>query len=60
MREERLRTQQRELDSVKREMKKQLLGGATIEPGAELRLLLGRDPSSRDPDDYDLILSHVS
>jgi hypothetical protein len=62
-REKRLGTQQRELDSVKREMKKQLLAGATIEPGglyAELRLLPGRDPSSKDPDDYDLILSHVS
>jgi len=62
-REERLRNQQRELDSMKGEIKKQLLAGATIEPGtlyAELRLLPGRDPSSKDPDDYDLILSHVS
>jgi hypothetical protein len=45
---------------VKREMKKQILAGATIEPGAELRLLPGRDSSSKDPDDYDLIFSHVS
>ena len=59
-REKRLRTQQRELDSVKREMKKQILTGATIEPGAELRLLPGRDSSSKDPDDYELIFSHVS
>ena len=59
-REKRLRTQQRELDSVKREMKKQILAGATIEPGVELRKLPGRDPSSKDPDDYDLIFSQVS
>jgi hypothetical protein len=62
-REKRLSTEQRELESVKREMKKRLLAGATIEPEAlyaELRLLPGRDPSSKDPDDYDLILSHVS
>ena len=61
--EKRLRAEQRGLDSMKREMKKQLLAGATIEPGAvcvELRLLPGRDPSSKNPDDYDLILSHVS
>jgi len=44
-------------------MKEQLLAGASIESGdvyAELRLLPGRDPSSKNPDDYDLILSYVS
>lgn len=59
-REERLRIQQRALDSAKREMKKQLLAGATIESGVELCLLPGRDSSSKNPDDYDLILSRVA
>jgi hypothetical protein len=62
-REKSLRTQQRELQRVRRKMKEELLAGATIEPGAlyaELRLLPGRDPSSKDPDDYELIFSHVS
>ena len=61
--EKRLRADQRELDDLHRKMKEQLLAGATIEPGdlyAELRLLPGRDSSSKNPDDYDLICSYVS
>ena len=61
--EERLRAEERELDTEKRKMKEQLLAGATVEPGhlyAELRLLSGRDPASKNPDDYDLILGYVS
>jgi hypothetical protein len=61
--EERLRTDQQELDDLHKKMKEQLLAGATVEPGdvyAELRLLLGRDSSSKNPDDYDLILGYVS
>jgi hypothetical protein len=61
--EERLRRGERELDNLRREMKEQLLAGAIIESGdlyAELRLLPGRDPASKNPDDYDLILLYVS
>ena len=44
-------------------MKEGLLAGATIEPGdlyAESCLLPGRDPSKKNPDAYDLIVSYVS
>lgn len=61
--EKRLRTEQRELDALQRRMKEQLLAGAAVEPGdlhAALRLLPGRDPSSKNPDDYELILGYVS
>jgi hypothetical protein len=61
--EERLRADKRELDEMHRKMKEQLLAGGTVEPGdlcAELRLLPGRDPASKNPDDYDLIISYVS
>jgi hypothetical protein len=55
--------QGRELDSFRRKMKEGLLAGATIEPGdlyAESCLLPGRDPSKKNPDAYDLIVSYVS
>lgn len=58
-----MRRLEQKLASVRKKMKVDLLAGATIEPGglyAELRLLPGRDPSSKDPDDYDLIVSWVS
>jgi len=61
--ENRLRREERKLADLRRAMKEQLLAGASIESGnvyAELRLLPGRDPSSKNPDDYDLILSYVS
>jgi hypothetical protein len=61
--EERLNASERELVRVRRKMKEDLLAGATIENGdlyAELRLLPGRDPTSKNPDDYDLIISYVS
>jgi len=60
---ERLRREQREFSAMNKRMKEQLLAGATVEPGgiyAELRLLPGRDPSSKNPDDYELILGYVS
>jgi len=60
--ENRLRREERKLANLRRAMKEQLLAGASIESGdvyAELRLLPGRDPSSTNPDDYDLILSYV-
>jgi hypothetical protein len=43
-------------------IKKELLAGATIEHGAhyaELRLLPGRNPNSKNPDDYELVISFV-
>jgi hypothetical protein len=55
------RTQQRA--RAERTIKDELLTGATIELGnryAELRLLPGRDPASKNPDDYDLVVSFVS
>jgi hypothetical protein len=61
--ENRLRREERKLADLRRAMKEQLLAGASIESGdvyAEVRLLPGRDPSSKNPDDYDLILSYVS
>jgi hypothetical protein len=50
------------LDAVNRQIKEALLAGANVEPGrryAELRLLPGRDPASKNPDDYELVVSHV-
>lgn len=54
---------QEELAAKQRRLKESLLAGAAVEPGArhaELRLLPGRDPSSKNPDDYELIVSFVS
>ena len=47
---------------AERTIKDELLTGATIELGnryAELRLLPGRDAASKNPDDYDLVVSFV-
>ena len=58
-----LRTSQQKLATAQRKLKQDPLAGATIEAGdlyAELRLLPGRNPSSKDPDDYDLVVSYVS
>lgn len=54
---------EQELAVRRRAIKEALIAGLPIEPGAyyaELRLLPGRDPDSRDPDDYDLVVSLVS
>jgi hypothetical protein len=43
-------------DDQRRQIKAELLGGATFQPGwAQLKLLSGRDPSSKNPDDYDIV-----
>ncbi|HEY6126850.1 MAG TPA: hypothetical protein VIW23_01595 [Candidatus Acidoferrum sp.] len=58
-----LRRQERELEAHHRRIKEQLLAGDTVEPGefyAQLRLLPGRDPASKNPDDYELDLGYVS
>ncbi|MCU1239310.1 MAG: hypothetical protein JWO19_5897 [Bryobacterales bacterium] len=58
-----LRRMEKALDVKKRAMKEELLAGATVEPGdvyVELRLLPGRDPASKNPDDYDLVVGYVS
>ena len=60
--EEDLRRLERDCESRKRAIKEQLLAGAIVEPGAhyaELRLLPGREPGSRNPDDYALVVSSV-
>ena len=54
---------QKELAAMQRSLKESLLAGAKVEPGAryaELRLLPDRDPSSKNPDDYELIVSYIS
>ncbi len=46
-----------QLDNLRRQIKTDLLGGATVQPkvlSAQLKLLSGRDPSSKRPDDYDV------
>jgi hypothetical protein len=51
------------LAALQKQLKEDLLADAGVEPGAryaELRLLPGRDPSSKNPDDYELIVSFVS
>ena len=61
--EEDLRRLEQERESLERAIKERLLAGATIEPGArdiELRTLPGREPGSKNPDDYALIISLVS
>jgi hypothetical protein len=57
-----LKRTEKRLDAVNRQIKEALLAGANVEPGAryvELRLLPGRDPESKNPDDYELVVSHV-
>jgi hypothetical protein len=54
---------QEELAAIQRRLKESMLAGAMVETGArhaELRLLPGRDSSSKNPDDYELIVSFVS
>jgi len=54
---------EREVSTMERELKANLLAGATVDPGTrcvELRVLPGRDPSSRNPDDYELVITYVS
>jgi len=61
--EEDLRRLEKERENLERTIKERLLAGATIEPGVrrvELRLLPGRDPESKNPDDYALVVSFVS
>lgn len=58
--EQEMRRVEVELRRSQRKLKQDLLAGATIEPGvyyAELRLLPGRDPASKDPDGYELVVS---
>lgn len=53
---------QARLGGARNRLKEKLLAGARLEPGrlvAELRRLPGRNPASVNPDDYELVVSHL-
>jgi hypothetical protein len=60
--EKELRLVEWESRRSERRLKQRLLAGAMMEPGryyAEVRLRPEKDPASKNPDDYDLVISSV-